>query len=296
MLLSHGHTVFGLVRSSDTADAFTAKGADAVIADALNSEAVRLAVMQIRPDAIINELTSLPKHYTPEEMRAAAPRDREVRVNGNDNLLAAAKAAGCRRYLLQSSAFWYAPGSGLADESAPFAFDASPGIAAGSRTYAELEAAVQAAEGVEGVMLRYGFFYGPGTWFTKDGDVGEQVRRRKVPVIGHGEGVWNWVYVEDAAQVTVAALNATPGAYNIVDDQPSEQRVWLPAFARFVGAPEPPVVSEEDALQSAGADSVYYATKLRGASNQKAKQSLGFHPRPLEWVVSATTRGAHVAG
>ena len=145
-----------------------------MVADALHAGSVLEAVRRIKPDVIINELTSLPKHYTPEEMKAAAPRDKEVRVKGNANLLAAARAANCGRYILQSSGFWYAPGPGLADETASFAFDASPGIAAGCRTYADLEAAAQQS-GLPAVFLRYGFFYGPGTWFAREGDVGEQV-------------------------------------------------------------------------------------------------------------------------
>ena len=116
-------------------------------------------------------------------MKAAAARDKELRVKGNANLLAAARATNCRRYILQSCAFWYGPGPGLASETASFAFEASPGIAAGCKTYADLEAAAQES-GLQTVLLRYGFFYGPGTWFSREGDVGEQVRRREVPVIG----------------------------------------------------------------------------------------------------------------
>jgi NAD-dependent epimerase/dehydratase family protein len=161
---------------------FAAKGADEVVADALDAGSVlEAAVRHIKPDVIINKLTALPKHYTPEEMKAAAARDKEVRVKGNANLLASACAANCGRYVLQSSAFWYAPGPGLADETVSFAFDASPRIAAGCRTYADLKAAAQES-GLKAVLLRYGFFYGPGTWFTRDGDVGEQVRRREMPV------------------------------------------------------------------------------------------------------------------
>jgi nucleoside-diphosphate-sugar epimerase len=240
-------------------------------------------VQHIKPDVIINELTSLPKHYTPPDTAAAAPRDKEVRTIGNANLLAAARATNCRRYLLQSTGFWYAPGSGLADETTPFAFDASPGVAAGCRTYADLESVAQAS-GLQTVLLRYGFFYGPGTWFSPHGDVGAQVRRRQVPVIGEGEGIWSWVHIDDAAAATCAALTAAPATYNVVGDQPLAQSQWLPAFARFIGAPQPPTVSEGQALESAGPDSVYYATKLRGASNHKARTHLAFRPRPLEWL------------
>jgi nucleoside-diphosphate-sugar epimerase len=214
-----------------------------------------------------------------------------VRVKGNANLLAAARATNCRCYVLQSAAFWYAPGPGLADETASFAFDASPGIADGCRTYADLESAGQES-GLQAIILRYGFFYGPGTWFAPDGDVGEQVRRREVPVIGTGEGIWNWVHIDDAAAATCAALNADPGVYNVVGNQPVPQSVWLPAFAKFLGAPEPPAVSEEQALESAGPDAVYYATKLRGASNQKEKAQLAFRPRPLEWLSAKVSANA----
>ncbi|HZQ51082.1 MAG TPA: NAD(P)-dependent oxidoreductase [Bryobacteraceae bacterium] len=278
-----GHELFALIRSPRGAGDLKPKRIHEVVADALDAGSVLEAVRHIKPDVIINELTSLPKHYTPEEMKAAAPRDKEVRVKGNANLLAAARAANCRRYLLQSSGFWYAPGPGLAGETDSFAFEATPGIAAGCRTYAELEAAAQES-GLQAVLLRYGFFYGPGTWFSREGDVGEQVRRREVPVIGKGEGIWNWVHIDDAAAATCAALSADPGVYNVVDDQPVAQSVWLPAFAKFVGAAEPPTVSEEQALRNAGPDTVYYATKLRGASNQKAKRQLAFRPRPLEWL------------
>src|SRR5271165_2664880 len=224
-LVRDAHAVFGMTQSLERAATLTAKGAEAIVADVLDAASVADAVGRIRPDVIINELTALPKHYTPEDMKAAAPRDAEVRVKGHANLLAAARAANCRRYILQSAAYCYAPGPGLADENAPFAFDSSPGIATGCRRYADLEAAILEQPEIEGVMLRYGFFYGPGTWFTKDGDVGRQVRHRQVPVIGAGQGVWNWIHIEDAASATTAALHAAPGAYNIVDDQPSEQRV-----------------------------------------------------------------------
>ncbi|HEY3939989.1 MAG TPA: NAD(P)-dependent oxidoreductase [Bryobacteraceae bacterium] len=277
LLKADGQTVIALTHSAEAET-------ESIQADALDAEAVQDAIRRVRPDVIINELTVLPKHYTPEAMRAAAELDRKVRVEGNANLLAAARGAGVRRYILQSAAFCYSPGLGLADETTPFAFDASPGVAAGTRTYAELEAKAMGNPNLESVAVRYGFFYGPGTWFTKEGDVGEQVRRGQVPVAGGGHGVWSFVHIEDAAAATVVALHCAPGAYNIVNDEPLEQGVWLPAFARYLGAPRPPQVTEEQALQAAGADSVYYAMRLRGASNQKASRELSFQPRKLEWL------------
>lgn len=259
-------------------------GAEPIIGDALDAAAVKSAVGRSRPDVVINELTSLPRHYTPDAMKAAAEGDREVRVEGNLNLLAVLGDAGVRRYLLQSAGFWYAPGAGLADESVPFIGSASPGVEAGARIYAELEAHASATPGIEFVALRYGFFYGPGTWYARDGDMGEQVRQQQVPIIGEGQGIYSFVHIDDAAEATAAALEGPPGAYNIVDGDPTPQHVWLPAFARAAGAPAPPRVTEEEALRTLGADAVYYATRLRGASNEHARRALEFRPRPLEWI------------
>lgn len=285
-LQERGHTAFALARSPDSARAITALGAEPASADALDAGAVKTAILQIRPEVVINELTSLPRHYNAVEIAAAAERDRQVRTEGNKNLLAALREAGVRRYLLQSSGFWYAPGAGLADENEPFAFAASPGVTAGARRYAELERTA-AAIGINFVALRYGFFYGPGTWFDVDGDIGEQVHLRQVSVIGEGQGVWSRVHIEDAAAGTAAALDCEPGAYKLVDDDPSPQHRWLPAFASAVGAPPPPHISEAEATATLGPDTVYYATRLRGAANGKAKRELNFRPRPLQWLATS---------
>jgi nucleoside-diphosphate-sugar epimerase len=283
-LRANQHEVFALTRSPDSAPELKEIGAEPVIADALDAAAVKAAVGRIRPDAVINELTSLPRHYTPAEMKAAAERDRKVRVEGNVNLLAALRDAGVRRYMLQSSGFWYAPGTGLADESVPLISSASPGVEASARTYLELEARASATPGIDFVALRYGFFYGPGTWYTREGDIGDQVRQQQVPIIGEGQGVYSFVHIDDAAGATAAALVCPPGAYNIVDGNPSPQHLWLTTFARAAGAPEPRRLSEEEALRASGPDAVYYATRLRGASNEKARRELEFRPRPLEWI------------
>ena len=283
-LKQHGHSVFGLVRSAESMRMLAEMDAEALIGDALDAASVRAAIARVRSDAVINELTSLPRHYTPAEMKAAAERDSRVRREGNVNLLAGMLESGVRRYVLQASGFWYAPGPGLADESPPLAVDASPGVAASARTYVELESAAFRASEIDGVAMRYGFFYGPATWYAKAGDMGEQVRRQQVPIIGAGQGVSSFVHIEDAASATVAALECTPGAYNIVDNHPSQQHVWLPAFARACGAPEPRQITEQEALATSGADSVYYATRLRGASNEKARHELNFRARPLEWL------------
>src|SRR5689334_1996396 len=205
------HDVFALARSPDSAPALKGIGAKPLFADALDAAAVKAAVGRIRPDVVINELTSLPRHYTPAEMKAAAERDRKVRAEGNINLLAALRDAGVRRYLLQSSGFWYAPGAGPADESVPFIASASPGVEASVRSYRDLEARAAATPGIELVALRYGFFYGPGTWYTREGDIGDQVRQQQAPIIGEGQGVYSFVHIDDAAAATAAALACPPG-------------------------------------------------------------------------------------
>ncbi len=283
-LKRHGHRVFGFARSPESARTLAEMAVEGLIGDARDASALQGAIARVRADAVINELTSLPRRYTPAEMKAAAQRDSGVRREGNINLLAGMRESGVRRYVLQASGFLYAPGPGLADESSPLAVDASPGVAASARTYLELESAAFRASEIDCVAMRYGFFYGPGTWYTNAGDMGEQVRRQKVPVIGAGQGVSSFVHIEDAASATIAALECAPGIYNIVDDDPSKQCVWLPAFARACGAPEPLQITEQEALATSGADSVYYATRPRGASNEKARHELNFRPRPLEWL------------
>jgi nucleoside-diphosphate-sugar epimerase len=137
---------------------------------------------------------------------------------------------------------------------------------------------------MEGIALRYGFFYGPNTWYCREGGAADEVRRQQFPIIAGGAGLWAFLHIDDAAKATASALHAKPGKYVLVDDDPSPVGVWLPRFARFVGAPAPAVISEAEALLAAGPDAVYYQTRLCGASNRKAKRELGFAPRRLEWL------------
>lgn len=173
-------------------------------------------------------------------------------------------------------------------ETDPLALDASPGIAGSVQTYTQIENRVLGVSNPKGVALRYGFFYGPGTYHDpKTGSISHQVREQKYPVVGSGKGVFSFVHVEDAASATVAALEADPGIYNIVHDDPSDMATWLPAFAHWLGSPDPPRVTEEEALRMEGRDAVYYAMHLRGASNARAKQHLRFAPRRLEWLAKS---------
>jgi nucleoside-diphosphate-sugar epimerase len=284
-LLANGHAVTVLTRSSEKAQALRNEGLDPAVADVFDADAMNAVVKQAQPDVVIEQLTALPKTYTPESMAAAAPFNRRIRLEGGANVLAAARAAGVRRYLRQSIAFWAESGPGLADEGTPLAFDASPAVAADVRVVAEIERRLLESPDIEGIALRYGFFNGPGTWFNPDGDVADQVRRQQFPIIGNGDGVWSWLHIEDAAAATVAAAEqGKSGVYLVVNDQPLAVRQWLPAFAAWVKAPQPPQVSVEEAPQRGGPDAVYYGTQMRGASNAKAKGELGFQPRKLEWV------------
>jgi 2-alkyl-3-oxoalkanoate reductase len=281
-LVRRGHEVTGMTRSEAGARNLADIGATVARVSAFDAAAVEQALRDARAEVVIDELTSLPKD--PSEMAAAAPGNRNLLIEGGGNLHRAAMACGVRRYIQQASGFFLERGSGLADESAGLAVNASPRVAANARAYAELEARVLNPGEMEGVALRYGFFYGPGTWYHPDGASADQVRRQAIPIIGDGGGVWSWIQIEDAAVATADVLTAPPGVYNVVDDDPSPVAVWLPAFARFVGAPPPPRITEEQARASVGEDIVYYGTKLRGASNQKAKKTFGFEPRRLEWL------------
>lgn len=282
-LLNKGHSVVGMTTSESQAKKLESQGAKAVIANAFDAAAVEAALRQAKAEAVIDELTRLPSEQS--DMPKYAAGDRRLRIEGGGNLIRAAIASGVQRYVQQSSGFFLkaAPGT-LADESSPLDVNASPGVAASARTYTELEARLFSSDAIEGVALRYGFFYGPKTWYYPGGAAANMVVRQQNPLVGKGEGISSFVHINDAAVATVAALTAEPGVYNLVDDDPSPQAVWLPAFAKFVGASEPPHMSEEEVRSMAGEDMVYYATKLSGASNAKAKRVLGWTPRRLDWL------------
>ncbi len=286
-LLGLGHDVVALTRTLERARTLAAQGVEPAIADVFDADAVKAAVIHAQPEVVIEQLTALPQTFTRESMSTAAALNTRIRREGGANVLAAAQAAGVRRHLRQSVAFWAVPGTGLADEETPLAYEGSPQAAADSRTASEIERRLLETPNLEGIALRYGFFYGSGTWFAPDGDVAQQVRQQQFPIVGNGEGVWSWLHIEDAAIATVAAMErGNPGIYLITDDRPLEVREWLSAYAESLNAPPPPQISVEEALQIGGADAVYYGTQMRGASNAKAKRELDFQPRPLAWLVN----------
>jgi nucleoside-diphosphate-sugar epimerase len=270
-----------MARSQSALADLQEQGVTVVEADVFDADAVRLVLQKAEPDVVIDELTSLPK--SPAEMGNAIGGDRQVRLEGGGNLHRVAQEQGVTRYIQQSSGFFLKAAHGLADETSPLATEAGGNVGLSTNMYAELERRVLNSS-MHGTVLRYGFFYGPGTWYRQDGAAAEQVRAQQTPIVGEGSAVWSFVHVEDAAIATVAALTAEPGIYNVTDDDPTPVARWLPAFAKWIGAPPPPHVTVEEAKEAGGEDAVFYGTKLVGASNAKAHKVLGFRPRRLEWL------------
>jgi nucleoside-diphosphate-sugar epimerase len=280
-LRAHHHEVVALTRDPQSAGLLSGLGAEPLVTNVLDRDATIAAIVDARPEIVVDQLTALPRNYTPETMRAALAATSAVRTVGGDNVYAAGVLAGARRYIAQSGCYYYRPGVGLANESEPWVEDGTPLVAGGVEALMAVEERTVTGS-LAGVALRYGFFYGPGTWFHPDGDVATQVRARQYPVTGSGTGRWSFVHIEDAVAATVTAVESdVTGAFNVCDDSPVPLVEWLPAFARYVGAPLPehvPIGPYTDP------DSRFYAELLRGADNRLAQQELGFDPRPLPWL------------
>lgn len=282
-LLAAGHEVVGTTRREDRAAVLRAAGAQAVVCDLLEPGRARALVAETAPEVVIDQLTSLPRDFDPRRKDLYDANDR-IRREGSGALIAAAAELGVRRYLLQSIAFLYAPQGGMVkDEGAPSWDDAPPPFARAVTVMRTNEEAVLAAP-FDGVVLRYGFFYGPGTYYASDGATAQQVRSRRFPIIGKGKGTFSYVHVADAAAATVAAVErGAPGIYNVVDDDPAPLREWLPVLAEALGARRPLRVPAWLARRVAGPYPVALATMLRGASNAKAKRELRWGPRVPTW-------------
>lgn len=281
-LLRLGHNISGLTQTEAGLQKIEALGAAPALVSAFDPEGVEAALRASEAEIVIDLLTSLPA--TPMDLNAALPGDRKLRIEGGGNLRRAAQACGVRRYLQQSGGMFLRPGDGLADESVAMAVDARPGVAFCAQLYQELESRATESTWTENVILRYGFLYGPNTWYHPNGGTADMMRLGQFPIVGEGTAVWSFVHVEDAALATIAAISAPPGVYNIVDSNPELSCTWLPRFALWVGAPPPARVTEDFARSLAGEDAVYYGNRLRGASNEKARRDLQFRPRPTQWL------------
>jgi nucleoside-diphosphate-sugar epimerase len=284
-LVEAGHQVTAMTRSKEKLGELYELGAEAVVCDVFDAGRLGSVVARAEPDAVINELTDLPQSLNPRKLGEYYAANNRVRREGTSNMLSAARGAGVRRFLVQGAAYWYAPTGGpVKTEEAPLYLDAPAPIGPAVKTIKEVEEAVLSADGIEGVVLRYGMFYGPGTWYAKDGDVGRQVRKRRYPMIGHGEGMFSFIHIDDAAAATVAALErARPGVYNVVDDEPASAVEWMPLYAEALGAKRPPRVPAFLARMIAGDALVTWMLGLRGASNEKVKEELGWRPRYKSW-------------
>lgn len=283
LLLAAGHEVTGMTRSPEKVDALRALGAEPVVADALDARELHEAVAAARPDAVIHQLTSLPSRIDPRKIeRDLAVNDR-LRSDGTRDLAAAARAAGVKRFVAQSIAFGYLPGEPgtLHGEQDVLYLDAPRQFRRSARALHELECTVRE---LRGIVLRYGYLYGPGSSIAPDGSIAEDLRRRRMPIVGRGGGVWSFVHVDDAARATVAALEHDgPKIFNVVDDDPAPVAQWLPALARAVGAPRPWRVPALLARPLAGSYGVQMMTSAQGASNALIKRELEWKPQIPSW-------------
>jgi nucleoside-diphosphate-sugar epimerase len=283
-LVAAGHEVHAMTRSESKRQLLFDLGAVPVVADALDPEQVAEAVGNARPDAIVHQLTSIGALDMRHFDRDFALTNR-LRTEGTDHLLSAGQAVGVRRFVAQSYFAAYARiGGAVKHEEDPF--DPSPAkeMRATVAAIRHLEQAVLGAGWTEGIVLRYGAFYGPGTSMTADGEQARMVRRRKFPIVGDGGGTWSFVHVADAADATVAAVErGTPGVYNVVDDDPAPVAEWLPALARELGAERPRRVPRFVGRLFAGQAGVAMMTAVRGASNAKAKRELAWAPAHPSW-------------
>jgi 2-alkyl-3-oxoalkanoate reductase len=293
-LTAAGHDVVGMTRSPVKSEMLRGLGARPVVADALDPDAVARVVAESEPEVIIHQLTSLKGEPGLRDMRQpdrfAEPTNR-LRTEGTDHLLAAGQAVGIRRFIAQSivAIGTYARTGGpikTEDDPADRDLPAKGRSAADALRY--LEGTVSGIDWAEGLVLRYGAFYGPGTGISADPEalLAKAIRKRRFPIIGDGGGVWSHVHIEDAASATVAAIEAgRPGIYNVVDDEPAPVREWLPFLAEQLGAKPPRRVPRFVVRLLAGEAPVVMMTEARGGSNAKAKRELGWQPRWSTWRI-----------
>jgi 2-alkyl-3-oxoalkanoate reductase len=287
-LVAGGHEVVGLTRTPSKQDLIRGLGARPAVADALDPDAVAREVAEAEPEVIVHQLTALSGSIDMRHLERDFAETNRLRTEGTDHLLAAGRAIGARRFVAQSFAGWpfARTGGPIKDESDPL----DPTPPAAFRTTIEairhLEAAVTEAAWTEGVVLRYGGFYGPGTSFSvkPEGEHVAMVRKRKFPVVGNGAGIWSFIHIEDAAAATVAAIeHGERGLYNVVDDEPAPVSVWLPVAAGALGAKPPRRLPRWLGRIAAGEAAVVMMTEVRGASNEKAKRELGWSLRYPSW-------------
>jgi nucleoside-diphosphate-sugar epimerase len=288
-----GLEVVGMTRSASKQDLVRSLGARPVVADALDPDAVARAVAAAEPEVIVHELTALSGPMSMREARspersAASIMTNRLRTEATDHLLAAGRAVGARRFVAQSfGAFrWARTGGPVQTEADPLDADPPAALRTPLVGILHVERAVPAIDWGDGLVLRYGGFYGPGTAISRapDAELAAPVRKRRFPIVGDGGGVFSHIHIDDAAAATVVAIErGGPGIYNIVDDDPAPVREWLPALASALGAKPPRRIPRWLARLAAGEAATLMMTEAKGASNEKAKRELGWQPRYPSW-------------
>ncbi len=292
-LVARGHDVVGTTRSASKQDVVRGLGARAVVVDALDPDAVAQAVASAEPEVIVHQLTALSGKLSARDMRhpersAAAIMTNRLRTEATDHLLATGRAAGARRFVAQSfGAFrWARAGGPVQTEDDPVDPDPPAALRVQMVGILHVERVVPAIDWGEGLVLRYGGFYGPGTAISREPDalMAVPVRKRRFPIVGDGSGVWSHIHIDDAATATVAAIeHGDPGIYNIVDDEPAPVREWLPVLASALDAKPPRRIPRWLGRLAAGEAATLMMTEVRGASGEKAKRELGWTPRYASW-------------
>jgi len=278
-LIEHGHEVIGTFRSPGNAERVRAVGAEPIALDLFDAAAVRQAVLQTKPEAIVHQATALADVRFSRKFDRTFAQTNRLRTEGTDALLAAAREAGVRRFVAQSFASMrYAPEGGpVKTEDDPLNPSPPAGARESNAAMAYLDRVVTEAGGI---ALRYGGFYGP----QPNDQLVTMVRKRLFPIVGDGGGVFSFIHLDDAVAATVLALeHEGPAIYNIVDDEPAPVREWLPVLAQVLGARPPRHVPVWLARLVAGEIAVQMFTESRGASNAKAKRELGWTLRYPSW-------------
>ncbi len=273
-LVRNGHQVVGTTRTPAKTEWLRQLGAYPAVVDALDPVAVKDAVAAAAPDAIVHQLTAIPGAINPRTLDQQFAQTNRLRTEGTDHLLEAARAVGVRSFIAQSFAMWvYArTGGPVKAEDDPIDTDPPLSVRETLAGILHVERALANATDPQGIALRYGGFYGPGTSLRKGGSAIEMVQKRRFPIVGRGDGVWSFIHIDDAADATVAAIErGAPGIYNVTDDEPAPVATWLPELARAIGAPSPRRVPVWLARLLVGPTGVAMMTEVRGASNAKAK-------------------------
>jgi 2-alkyl-3-oxoalkanoate reductase len=293
LLVARGHEVVGMTRSASKQDLVRSMEARPVVVDALDRDAVGQAVASAEPEVIVHQLTALSGKVSVRDARhpdrsLAVTMTNRLRTEATDHLLAAGRAVGARRFVAQSIAAFRFDRTGGPVQTEADPLDPYPPAAlrTGQAAIIHLEQAVTTIEWGEGLALRYGSFYGPGTGFSlaPDAVMTALVRKRRFPIVGDGGGVWSHVHIDDAAAATTIAVErGRPGIYNVVDDEPAPVREWLPVLASALGAKPPRRIPRWLGRLLAGETATAMMTDVRGASNAKARRELGWQPRYASW-------------